>query len=192
MSSSQGIQRSSARYCSFSLKILVYLLILCLFIYNSSVANIKRIADATSLQLLPISALSSFHPSILHLPVADGVIDADIYTKMTATTFDHSLKNASSGQQTVHKRLHEDDETPVCRVVLENKMDYHYEIIESTILQFPLPWEKLGCNVTTAARGAGSSKKRPIVTFDVALADHHTFGNEKEGWMDYFTTSLKG
>jgi hypothetical protein len=71
-----------------------------------------------------------------------------------------------------------DDEAPIRRVALLNKADYHYEVIESTILQYPLPWEKLGCNVTT------SGNKKPIIAFDVALAEHHTFGNEKEGWID--------
>jgi hypothetical protein len=83
-------------------------------------------------------------------------------------------------------RILDEDATPVCRVALVNKADYHFEIIESTILQFPLPWEKLGCNVTA------SGGKKPIVVFDVALAEHHTFGNEKEGWIVYFTTRLKG
>ena len=67
------------------------------------------------------------------------------------------------------------NELPPCRVALENKMDYHYEVIESTILRFPLPWKKLGCNPNI----------QPI-QFDVALAENHKFGDvsEKDGFIE--------
>ena len=71
-------------------------------------------------------------------------------------------------------------ELPPCTVAIENKADYHYEVIESTILRYPLPWSDLNC-----------STEQPIV-FDVALAETHTFAHEKAGWIDYFEKNLKG
>lgn len=32
-----------------------------------------------------------------------------------------------------------------CNVAVENKADYHYEVIESAIMQFPLPWGDMKC-----------------------------------------------
>lgn len=67
-----------------------------------------------------------------------------------------------------------------CYIAVENKADYHYEVIESTILQFPLPWEKFNC-----------SKMNVIV--DVALAEHHSWAkHELEPWKNYFNEHLKG
>ena len=61
-------------------------------------------------------------------------------------------------------------------------MDYHYEVIESTILRFPLPWKKLGCNPHI----------QPI-QFDVALAETHKFGavSEKDGFIEYWEHYLQ-
>lgn len=77
-------------------------------------------------------------------------------------------------------------EAPICRVVIENKMDYNYELIESIILRFPLPWEKLGCTIP-----AGATTK-PIVAFDISLAEHHVQSREKDRYKRYFETKLKG
>ncbi len=67
-----------------------------------------------------------------------------------------------------------------CLIAVENKADYHYEVIESTIMQFPLPWDTFNC-----------SKEDTIA--DVALAEHMKWTvNEKETWRDYFETHLKG
>ena len=58
---------------------------------------------------------------------------------------------------------------------------YHYEVIESTIMQYPLPWEKFNC-----------SKQHTIV--DVALSEiEGRFSmNERESWQNYFETHLAG
>jgi hypothetical protein len=170
--SSRGMQRSDSY--SFNLRRLVYLLVLCLFVCIS-VSNTKRIADEANLQLhiSALSAPSSSSTAFLHQLTTDHVNV-------------HPLNTDNRIRQVEDTVFLNQDETPVCRVALVNKADYHYEIIESTILQFPLPWEKLGCNVTTIGN------KKPIIAFDVALAEHHKIGNEKEGWIDYFTTSLKG
>ncbi len=70
-----------------------------------------------------------------------------------------------------------------CAVVVENKFDYHYEVIESIFLQYPLPWESLGC------------KMNDTVRFDVALAFNHKHApakGEREEWEQYFLHNLKG
>jgi iron only hydrogenase large subunit-like protein len=37
--------------------------------------------------------------------------------------------------------------TPTCRVAIENKMDFHYETLESIAMRYPLPFERLpGCS----------------------------------------------
>ncbi|KAL7425743.1 hypothetical protein ACHAXM_000150, partial [Skeletonema potamos] len=67
-----------------------------------------------------------------------------------------------------------------CYITVENKADYHYEIIESAIMQFPLPWDTFNC-----------SKEDTIA--DVALTKHHRFAkNELEPWQKYFETHLAG
>jgi hypothetical protein len=66
-------------------------------------------------------------------------------------------------------------------IVVENKADYHYEVIESTIMQFPLPWDTFNC-----------SKEDTVA--DVALAQFHRWStkNELELWQNYFETHLAG
>ena len=79
---------------------------------------------------------------------------------------------------------------PPCSVALENKVDYHYEVIESTILRYPLPWHRINCSTGT----------QPIV-FDVALAEHHSHHKQqyangssvsKTSFSRYFNTTLAG
>ena len=79
---------------------------------------------------------------------------------------------------------------PPCSVALENKADYHYEVIESTILRYPLPWHRINCSTGT----------QPIV-FDVALAEDHSFHKQqyangssvsKTSFSRYFNTTLAG
>ena len=78
---------------------------------------------------------------------------------------------------------------PPCIVALENKADYHYEVIESTILRYPLPWHRLNCSTST------------VIVFDVALAElnslyknAHANGSSvsKTSFARYFNTSLAG
>jgi hypothetical protein len=74
------------------------------------------------------------------------------------------------------------NQIPACTVFIENLKDYHYEVIESTILKYPLPWNKLDCDTSN-----------PVV-FDVGLVlnGQHKFSGELEGWMQYFHTQLQG
>ena len=68
-----------------------------------------------------------------------------------------------------------------CHIAVENKADFHYEVIESAIMQYPLPWDKFNC-----------SKQHAIV--DVALSEMpgRFTVNEKESWQHYFETHLAG
>jgi len=67
-----------------------------------------------------------------------------------------------------------------CYITVENKADYHYEVIESAIMQFPLLWDTFNC-----------SKEDTIA--DVALAQQHRWAkNELEPWQNYFETHLAG
>ena len=78
-------------------------------------------------------------------------------------------------------------ETPICRVAVENKMDYNYQYIESAVLRFPLDWEKLGCSIPADAN------QKPLVVFDLALAEHHSAGRgEKERFIKHWDSKLRG
>ena len=35
-----------------------------------------------------------------------------------------------------------------CRVILENAIDYHHEVIESVVRRFPLPWHTFNCTTS--------------------------------------------
>ena len=84
-----------------------------------------------------------------------------------------------------------------CRVIIENKVDYHHEVIESAVLRFPLPLDKFNC-----------SKTKPVI-YDFSLFQNrwpNTIGewiptipkpnylNETEfwGWKSYFEEKLQG
>ena len=45
-----------------------------------------------------------------------------------------------------------------CRVILENAIDYHHEVIESVVRRFPLPWHTFNCTTS-----------KPIIIYDFAL-----------------------
>ena len=67
--------------------------------------------------------------------------------------------------------------TTTCRIAVQNKADYHYEILESLAVRYPLP-------------PCGDQ-----VIVDFALTQQHTFpqaAGEREGWERYFETHLRG
>lgn len=67
-----------------------------------------------------------------------------------------------------------------CSVAIENTADGHYELIESTILRYPLPWSQLNCST------------KNTVVFDVALFEHSgVYTGEKSGWERYFRQRLQ-
>ena len=73
-----------------------------------------------------------------------------------------------------------------CYVAIENKVDVHYEVIESAVMRYPLPWDALNCSSNT-----------PVV-FDIALVDPSNqnvawgIKGETEGWALYFEERLRG
>lgn len=84
-----------------------------------------------------------------------------------------------------------------CRVVIENKVDFHHEVLESVVLRFPLPFHEYNCSMS-----------KPII-YDFALfqnrfhlrvpgltgsgATKAQFLNQTEfwGWKSYFEKNLK-
>ena len=69
---------------------------------------------------------------------------------------------------------------PPCLVILENRQDYHYEIFESTLIRYPLPWNNFTCDSSQPIR------------MEVAHADTSWYANELEGWLEYYNNHLKG
>jgi hypothetical protein len=70
----------------------------------------------------------------------------------------------------------------VCRVVIENKVDFHYETLESIALRYPLP------RLTTCPQGNNDT----VIVFDFALAlqSSRIAVGERQGWERYFYEHL--
>ena len=68
-----------------------------------------------------------------------------------------------------------------CRIVVENKVDYHYEILESVAMRYPLPWEALGCD-----------GKLVVVDFALTTKKGSDFKGEGVSWEDYYLKSVRG
>ncbi|KAL7460195.1 hypothetical protein ACHAXS_000658 [Conticribra weissflogii] len=134
----------------------VFLVLVNLFIVaNQKNVNINDLQDPLSLTLASRSNV--------------GVIDFSRNNIIKTT-------NKSNNNTTSHNG----DRRP-CRITVENKADYHYEVIESTIMKFPLPWDSMNCSKIHA-------------TFDVALAQEHQWANKNEldSWRQYFVNHLTG
>ena len=70
-----------------------------------------------------------------------------------------------------------------CRVLVENRPDYHYELVESVILKYPLPWANLtDCDFSRSSR----------VIFDVGLSKSGWFSDELDDYKAYFRAYLRG
>jgi len=91
----------------------------------------------------------------------------------------------------------EQESQRACRVVIENNVDYHHELIESAVLRFPLPWDEFNC-----------SKTKPII-YDFSLFQNrwpnkihewirtipkpnHLNETEFWSWKTYFEENLQG
>jgi hypothetical protein len=74
-----------------------------------------------------------------------------------------------------------------CRVVVENQYDYHYEIVESTAMLFPLPWKSWNCTLP-AIIDVGLFK--PIN----GSSDHRyrVYSGELPGYESYYLAELQG
>jgi hypothetical protein len=82
-----------------------------------------------------------------------------------------------------------------CRVIIENPIDYHHEVIESVVNRYPLPWHKFNC----------SSTKYPIIydfslfqnrfpdriPFYIGKKPKHLNQTEFWGWKNYFEQNLQ-
>jgi hypothetical protein len=75
------------------------------------------------------------------------------------------------------------NETSTCRIVVENKEDFHYETLESIALLYPLPWEQF-------PECATSGQALIVVDFSMAQDSDKIAKGEKESWMNYFQTYL--
>lgn len=104
----------------------------------------------------------------------------DLDEKMTIMPLLHDSKDELRAEESSANHNNNTTLRP-CYIAVENKADYHYEVIESTIMQYPLPWDKFNC-----------SKQHAIV--DVALSEHgRRFSmNERESWQHYFESHLAG
>lgn len=72
-------------------------------------------------------------------------------------------------------------EDAACRVLVLNRPDFHYELIESVILKYPLPWGNLTeCDFS----------KTNKVIFTTALAKEPWMLGEMDGYKDYYRTYL--
>jgi len=44
--------------------------------------------------------------------------------------------------------VNKQDDRRACNVRIENKFDFHHEVLESMVLRFPLPWHKFNCSTS--------------------------------------------
>jgi hypothetical protein len=70
-----------------------------------------------------------------------------------------------------------------CRVLVRNFPDYHYEVLESVMLKYPLPWDELDCDFS----------KSNIVIFDLGLGINNSNRVGKlEHYNHYWRTYVQG
>ena len=73
-----------------------------------------------------------------------------------------------------------------CSIILENPADYHYELLESVALRYPLPWKELNC--TSSSSG---EEDEIVINVDIAHGQGGWSG-EADGWRRYFFQYLQG
>ncbi|CAB9509807.1 Methyltransferase-like protein 24 [Seminavis robusta] len=69
-----------------------------------------------------------------------------------------------------------------CRVLVANHPDYHYELLESVVLKYPLPWDDMPCDFT----------KSNVVVFDIAMTLHAEKAKELPTYKAYYYSYLQG
>jgi len=106
-------------------------------------------------------------------------------SKNSTVSQDHSSNDETQSTANDNSESREEDikkpELPPCRVLIHNQQDWHYEIFESTMMRYPVPWDELNCDSTS----------QPII-FDLAHAQTSWFANELDGWLEYHRNYLKG
>ena len=115
-------------------------------------------------------------------PVASEWYDAD-------SRRNHSLETATSNETRIHPPPLG---SPECQVLISNRVgDFHYEILESVALQYPIDWKLHG-----NCQAAGHDPSIPIVV-DYFLDFNYkrsqsSKAEEAWGWYNYFEEHLKG
>ena len=192
-SSSRRRKKDDARKCCSCWKGDVVTMAIIVLVSILTFNTFQNFRDIISHDFLTTFATSNMFP----------IIPERIMTTTTTTTQQNNNNNNNNtgggggGSSIMQYHHHSSSEPPpACRIVLENKMDYHYEIIESTVLQFPLPWEKLlHCNITNSTGTSTSSsdgRRKPVVIFDIALVEQKGRFDEKQGWLEYYHNHLEG
>lgn len=72
-----------------------------------------------------------------------------------------------------------------CSVLIINKPDFHFEVLESVALRYPFDWERFE-----------ECQNSPSILINFALAQHHaespSFTGEQKGWKQYYQIYLHG
>jgi hypothetical protein len=100
-----------------------------------------------------------------------NVFDYDVTRYFDET---NNLRKSAQTISQVSSTNDDDDGLEACRVVIQNKVDYHHEVIESAVLQYPL--------TTNHLNSKNCSKTKPII-YDFALL------NARFGKYEYETVT---
>ena len=103
------------------------------------------------------------------------------------------ITNVISDDNLVKRKEHAQEDTNnapkkrQCRVIIEDKVDYHYEVIESVVLKYPIPLSEIShCDVAN----------QPII-FEFSLYQNRVEPEKLHltsyaGWFPYYDKYLKG
>jgi len=81
-----------------------------------------------------------------------------------------------------------------CRVILENAIDYHHEVIESVVRRFPLPWHTFNCTTSKPIIydfALFQNRFPDRILFTIGEKPKHLNQTEFWGWKQYFEHSLQ-
>lgn len=81
-----------------------------------------------------------------------------------------------------------------CRVILENAIDYHHEVIESVVRRFPLPWHTFNCTTSKPIIydfALFQNRFPDRILFTIGEKPNHLNQTEFWGWKQYFEHSLQ-
>lgn len=91
----------------------------------------------------------------------------------------------------------ESSRTPMerpCRVIIENPIDYHHEVIESVVNRYPLPWHKFNCSINYPIIYDFSLFQNRFpnrVPFYIGKKPKYLNQTEFWGWKVYFEKNLQ-
>jgi hypothetical protein len=81
-----------------------------------------------------------------------------------------------------------------CRVILENAIDYHHEVIESVVRRFPLPWHTFNCTTSKPIIydfALFQNRFPDRILFSIGEKPKHLNQTEFWGWKQYFEDALQ-